>query len=230
MDEERIIYWENTRPFICDDNIPEVPIVSKEDYDNVIIPQLIRCGAIPKNELIVGDTYVGSCRNASKAIWDGNKFTYKRYKFGSYYDDEVNHFQDDDGYDVFVPILHKTEEKYRWEIELEKMKHLPSKTETDFDDEYIRPTDKVIENIRGLITDCVDRFQRGIKLYATVNGAIMFIFETENGVVKGEMGEDTMSYFVKYKMGDTDISGYHSFEDVTPISLYNLKGNFRNIL
>lgn len=92
------------KPFQTVDNIPELPIVDKETYDNLIVPNLIRCGAIPKDKLIKGKIYLGSCRNATKALWNGEKFEYKRYKFGAYYMDSVNHFQDDDGYDLFVPI------------------------------------------------------------------------------------------------------------------------------
>jgi len=59
---------------------------------------------IQKSELVVGQEYPGHCRNASKATWDGEKFHYQRYKFGSYYDETINHYEDDNGYDVFVPI------------------------------------------------------------------------------------------------------------------------------
>ena len=59
---------------------------------------------IPKNELVVGDTYSGICRNADEAVWNGKKFTYDRYKFGSCFKEDINHFEDDDGYDVFVPM------------------------------------------------------------------------------------------------------------------------------
>ena len=31
-------------------------------------------------------------------------FVYERYKFGDTFDEEINHFEDDDGYDLFVPI------------------------------------------------------------------------------------------------------------------------------
>jgi len=101
--ELRVIKWlENLKPF--EDHIPSPPKVSKEIYDKYVIPNFIRCGAIPKNKLIVGKTYLGSCRNTSEAVWTGNIFVYKRTKFGYTYDENINHFQDDDGYDVFVPI------------------------------------------------------------------------------------------------------------------------------
>lgn len=59
---------------------------------------------IPRNELVKGKVYKGVCRNSGRAIWDGEKFHYKRTKFGYTYDEEINHFEEDDGYDVFVPI------------------------------------------------------------------------------------------------------------------------------
>jgi hypothetical protein len=70
---------------------------------------------IPKAELEIGRTYCGNCRNADQAVWNGKTFTYKRYKFGSTYDEDINHYEDDDGYDVFVPvrIIRIDEEKKR---------------------------------------------------------------------------------------------------------------------
>ena len=59
---------------------------------------------IPKKDLIIGEKYSGICRNTSEAVWNGKVFEYKRYKFGFFYDDTINHYEDDDGYDVFVPF------------------------------------------------------------------------------------------------------------------------------
>ena len=59
---------------------------------------------IQKNELIIDKEYFGNCRNSDKAIWKGDHFEYKRYKFGKYYTENINHYEDDDGYDVFVPV------------------------------------------------------------------------------------------------------------------------------
>ena len=102
--EDIIELWKTRKPFADEDDIPDIPVVSKEDYDNIIIPNIIRCGGIPKSELVIGRTYVGSCRNASEAIWNGKTFTYKRYKFGDTFWEDINHFEDDDGYDLFIPI------------------------------------------------------------------------------------------------------------------------------
>lgn len=104
-----IDHYNTMEPFDID-NVSEfwidVPVVSEEIYNSVIIPNLIRCGAIPKNNLIIGKEYLGHCRNSGKATWDGEKFIYQRYKFGSYFDDDIQHFEDgvNNGYDVFVPL------------------------------------------------------------------------------------------------------------------------------
>ena len=97
-------YWKTRNPFKDEDDIGSIPIVSEQDYNNIIIPNIIRCGGIPKDKLIIGKTYIGDCRNAIEAIWDGKVFKYMRTKFGLTYEEEINHFEDDDGYDVFVPI------------------------------------------------------------------------------------------------------------------------------
>jgi hypothetical protein len=70
----------------------------------VVFPGLIRMGAIPRRDLVIGKCYIGSCRNASEAKWNGERFEYRRYKWGSYYIDDTPHFEDDEGMDFFIPI------------------------------------------------------------------------------------------------------------------------------
>lgn len=103
---DRMVHrFETMKPFNGDVNrIPDIPITDQETYKNIIIPNLIRCGAIPKNKLEIGKTYIGDCRNATKAEWTGKEFKYMRTKFGFTYPETINHFEDDDGYDLFVPI------------------------------------------------------------------------------------------------------------------------------
>ena len=96
-------YLQEMKPFT--DFIPEVPkMQTPEDYEEYVVKNYIRCGAIPKKDLIVGKTYIGDCRNSSEATWNGKVFVYKRNKFGYIYEEKINHFEDDDGYDLFVPI------------------------------------------------------------------------------------------------------------------------------
>ena len=98
-------YWRNMKPFNTVDDIPDLPIADKDEWDEFYVPILIRCGAIPKDDLIPGCKYKGTCRNAEIALWTGEKFTYKRTKFNYTYDEHINHFQDDDGSDLFVPLF-----------------------------------------------------------------------------------------------------------------------------
>lgn len=102
--KQNIIKWLTDLELFTEEYIPEPPILDRESYNKYVIPNYIRCGAIPKDRLVVGKTYIGSCRNASEAVWNGKVFTYKRTKFGSTYNESINHFQDDNEYDVFVPI------------------------------------------------------------------------------------------------------------------------------
>lgn len=103
--EDRIERWNNLKPFKTVDDIPEIPLLNDNAlYENLIVKNLIRCGAIPKDKLKVGTVYEGTCRNTDKATWNGEHFVYKRYKFGQWQDDKINHFQDDNGYDLFVPL------------------------------------------------------------------------------------------------------------------------------
>lgn len=69
----------------------------------------MRTNWIPKNQLEVGKTYIGHCRNASEAVWTGEVFVYKRHKFGGTFDEEINHPEDDDGgCDLFYPQYEKS--------------------------------------------------------------------------------------------------------------------------
>lgn len=63
-------------------------------------------GMMRKSELVDGQYYVGSCRNASVAMWNasGQYFTYMRQKFGSTFPENIRHPEDDDNYDLFTPF------------------------------------------------------------------------------------------------------------------------------
>ena len=56
---------------------------------------------IPKKDLVVGQYYIGRCRNARIARWDGKVFWYIRVKFGDTFAEKINHPEDDNGYDLF---------------------------------------------------------------------------------------------------------------------------------
>ncbi len=105
MTKER---FDNMKPFSEPNDIPTIPSFKDyQKYKEIVIDNLIRCGAIPKSKLKVGTTYIGDCRNTNEATWNGEKFEYKRIKFGMTFDDTIEHFEDEMYYDVFVPIKEK---------------------------------------------------------------------------------------------------------------------------
>lgn len=59
---------------------------------------------IEKKDLEDGEWYVGKCRNAHVACWHGDCFVHLRTKFGATFAEEINHPEDDDGFDCFIPI------------------------------------------------------------------------------------------------------------------------------
>jgi len=89
-----------------------------------------RIGAISKSELVDCAQYLGVCRNAYVAKWlaDKNKFVYLRTKFGKTFAEEINHPEDDDGYDLFIPyekLCSSYDEEWKHTVGL-AAKHFPS--------------------------------------------------------------------------------------------------------
>ena len=62
-------------------------------------------GAIPKSDLQNGHHYLGICRNSNVAKWDEKEgvFFIMRKKFSSTFIEKINHPEDDNGYDLFIP-------------------------------------------------------------------------------------------------------------------------------
>lgn len=97
-------YWLEKHTFKSPDDIPDIPVYKSNEEKEFYINKLIEFGAIPKDNLIKGKSYIGNCRNATQAIWNGEKFIYQRTKFNYSFNESISHFQDDDYYDVFIPI------------------------------------------------------------------------------------------------------------------------------
>ena len=87
------------------DDIPEFPkYKTQEEYEN-LIKEYLEAGAIAKKDLVSGGWYIGQSRSTNIAQWfPKTGFNYIRYKLGGSFVDNINHFQDDDGYDVFIPF------------------------------------------------------------------------------------------------------------------------------
>ena len=112
--EQRIReYWENLPKLNNPEDVPTLPRVDEQEWKEFYVPKLIAAGAIPKKDLIHGQIYIGEHRNTTIARWnaDTNKFEHMRYKFG-WMKDECNHFEDDDGFALFVPISLGTQEEW----------------------------------------------------------------------------------------------------------------------
>ena len=59
---------------------------------------------LPKADLVKGAYYIGVCRNARIARWDGEKFWHWRLKFGTLFTESIKHQDDDSTFDVFDAI------------------------------------------------------------------------------------------------------------------------------
>lgn len=94
-------YWQT----LIINDVKDIPHLPKpiEDYQYEI---LFKNGVLKKEELKDGKYYLGKCRNANVAKWDeqGKCFWYMRNKFGCTFPEKINHLQDDDGFDLFVPL------------------------------------------------------------------------------------------------------------------------------
>lgn len=115
--EKLKIYWNNLNPFKEANDVPNLPKPLEKYY----IDKLIELGAIPKKELENDQWYYGDYRNNDLAKWNNKtqEFDHIRYKFGFYWD-TCNHFEDDNGYALFVPLRKATNEEI--ENELKKFK------------------------------------------------------------------------------------------------------------
>jgi hypothetical protein len=106
-------YWENLPKINTPRDVPDLPKVDIQEWKDYYVPKLIEAGAIPKKDLVEDQYYIGEHRNAQVAKWNGKEFVYMRTKFQNVFEDTCNHFEDDDGFALFVPIGIGTEEKYK---------------------------------------------------------------------------------------------------------------------
>lgn len=107
-------YWKTLKPFEKSTDVPHLPIPLDEFYTN----KLIELGAIKKSDLKDGVWYYGNYRNSRFGKWNSNEnvFDHIRYSFGFYWD-KCNHFEDDDGFAIFVPLREATPEEIKKELD-----------------------------------------------------------------------------------------------------------------
>ena len=106
-------YWENLPKIINPNDVPDLPKVDIQEWMDYYVPKLVEAGAIPKKDLTENQIYIGDHRQATVAKWNGKEFVYNRTKFNNVYEDKCNHFEDDDGFALFVPLRFGTEEEYK---------------------------------------------------------------------------------------------------------------------
>lgn len=87
------------------DDIPEFPnYKNQEEYQN-LIKEYIEAGAIAKKDLVSGGWYLGQSRSANVAqYFPKTGFEFIRHKFSGAYIDNIPHFEEDDGADLFIPF------------------------------------------------------------------------------------------------------------------------------
>jgi hypothetical protein len=105
------MYWDNLKPFKTHNDVPQLPRVDEKEWKEFYVPKLIELGAIPKKDLVAGEYYIGDHRCTHIAKWNGNNFDYWKWEFFPIKDD-CNHFEDDDGFALFVPIGIGTKEEF----------------------------------------------------------------------------------------------------------------------
>lgn len=114
-EQRRREHWNNLPKFEKVTDIPELPYAEDpEEWKNFYVVKLIEAGAIPKGLLKDGCYYLGDHRRATVARWcaERNKFEYWRTKFTAKYIDTCNHFEDDDGFALFIPIREATQDQF----------------------------------------------------------------------------------------------------------------------
>ena len=105
MNQSKFIFI--LKPFEKESDVPDLP-----KLDDFYINKLIELGGIPKSELEDSQWYYGNFRNSDLGKWDSEKqeFGHWRYKFGHRWD-TCNHFEDDNGYALFVPLRKANDEE-----------------------------------------------------------------------------------------------------------------------
>jgi hypothetical protein len=93
-------YWNSLGNFKTPSDVPRLPIPLTDFH----ILRLKDSGAIPKSHLVENQWYIGKHRCTTVAKWNGTKFSYIKEEFSFRFFDECNHFEDDDGYSLFVPL------------------------------------------------------------------------------------------------------------------------------
>ena len=98
----------------------------------------------------------------------------------------------------------------------------------NWDEEGARRVDRMaIVNANRIVSSLEKPVAKGIRLYPTPLGAVMLKLETQKGRLKGEIGDQLISYFVKRPNMAPE---YHSFEEINTNNLDLLKSNLSSLI
>jgi hypothetical protein len=102
---------------------PKIDIFNEDNIWYIHLPkpipgdlyiELYKKGIIPKKNLLKNHYYFGKCRNGRVAMWNGYEFIYMRQEMNkSYHPEEINHIEDDNGFDLFIPLKEVTPEEHQ---------------------------------------------------------------------------------------------------------------------
>lgn len=105
--------WDSLTKFESEKDVPELPITSQKEWEDYYIPKLIESGAVPKKDLKHGEYYIGSHPKTNIARWNSLS---SKFEFWNQNEpptiSECNHFEDDDGHILFVPIKKGKKEQF----------------------------------------------------------------------------------------------------------------------
>lgn len=105
--------WDSLNKFESENDVPDLPITSTKEWEDYYIPKLIELGAIPKKNLKHGKFYFGGHPKTNIARWNSlsSKFEYWNQNEPNTIS-ECNHFEDDDGHILYVPLKIGTKKEF----------------------------------------------------------------------------------------------------------------------
>lgn len=111
-----------------------------------------------------------------------------------------------------------------WKKDIEKMADL----QENWDEEGAhRINSRAISNAYRLFSGLDKSVSENVRLFPTPLGAVMIKLDTEKGRLKGEIGDQLMSYFVKRPSMRTE---HHSFEEMNSENVNMLKANLTSLI
>ena len=122
-------------------------------------------------------------------------------------------------FQIRLAAENKSSEIAQWQSDIKEIQALKA----NWDEEGApKINSSAIRNTKKIMAMLTGEAAVHVRLYPTRLGAVMLKLETEKGRIKGEIGDKTMSYFIKRPGSATE---HHSFEELTRESLSILVNN-----